>query len=95
MANPTELKSCWKEAGGGINHRFSVSKVSCGEAMGRLIPSEEKYKLHVNSHALKRILKWVAVVVTLFTVLTCDKAGVRLWDCVTRGNQVAAELLLI
>ena len=31
--------------------------------------------------------------VTIFTVLIWDEAGVRLWDCATRGNQVVAELL--
>ena len=69
--------------------------------MGSLISSEEKsvlslmerllakYKVHINLHALKRILKWVAAAVTIFTVPIWDKAGVRLWDCATRGNEVA------
>ncbi|CAM9833149.1 unnamed protein product, partial [Bubo scandiacus] len=58
-----------------------------------------KCDAHINLHALKRLLKWVSGeipgvdVVTIFTVPIWDEAGVRLWDCATGGNEVAAQLL--
>lgn len=66
------------------------------ELMSRLL---EKQSKPVASHSLKLILRWVESQVkglnasTAFTAELWDEVGVKLWDRVTKGDKIVADLL--
>lgn len=66
------------------------------ELISKLLQQHGKTVL---SHDLKVLLRWAAAEIpgiiefTVFTTDLWDKAGIKLWDAVTKGSKAAAEMM--
>lgn len=66
------------------------------ELLSKLLQQHDKT---VPSHDLKVLLRWAASEISgitesiVFTTDLWDKAGIKLWDFVTKGSKAAAEIM--